>query len=196
LKSAFEDDEIIRRPPRRLLIRSMLFDDMLTGPRPVRFEGVSYQPLRWHKEGKGLRRRWVYELEARNADKLVGCREYTHPRPPERQAQVETYTRRLDLAHSFAFIWGFYPRKDQLRLEILYQFGATRFTALTAAILLVCAAAEVVLTLRWRPAPDALVSPVYLCLESLYRLVRAAAQRQPAGSLVGYALRLIIRPPF
>lgn len=194
LTSVFEDDEVIRRPPRQLIVRSMLFDDALAGPRPVRFEGLAYRPVRWHKEGKGLRRRWIFELEALEADP-GNCREYTHPRAPERQAVVETYTRRRDLAHSFAFIWGLYPRKDQLRLEILYRFGATKFTALTAAALLGCAAIEIALTLRVRPAPERLAGPIYLSLESLYRLYRSQLRGLATGSLVGYVLRWFIRPP-
>jgi hypothetical protein len=40
-----------------------------------------------------------------------------------------------------------------------------------------------------------LAGPAYLILESLYRLYKAKAAGEPAGSILGYLLRLAIRAP-
>jgi len=197
LKFSFEGDEVMRRPGSGyLVIRSMLFDDILAGTQPVRFEGAVYQTLHWHKEGKGLVRRWVYELEKTIADPSKGkYREYTHPRSPERQKAVEAYTHRLDLTQSFALLWGAYPRREQLRLEIKYQFAAAKFTAITAGFLLAAAVLQIWASVLWHTTVYALVGPIYLVFESLYRLYQSKVHGQPAGSLAGYVLGLFIHSP-
>lgn len=196
LKLSFERDEVIRRPGSgHLVIRSMLFDDILARPNPVRFEGVVYRPQRWSQQGKGLVRRWVYELERIEADAAGKYKEYTHPRTPERQKIVEAFTHRLDLTQSFSLLWGTYPRRVQLRLELQYQFGAAKFTALTAGVFLVGALLQIGASILWHTTVYAIAAPVYLIFESLYRLYQSRIRGQPAGSLVGYLLRLLIRPP-
>jgi hypothetical protein len=196
LKFSYEDDEVIRRPGSGVLIvRSMLFDDMLAGPAPVRFEGAVYKPLHWHLEGKGLQRRWVFELEKTETDPQGKFREYTQPRASERQKLVEAFTHRLDVAHSFALLWGTYPRKQQVRLQLLYQFPAARSTAITAGILLLVALLQGWASILLHKSLVALATPVYFFIESSYRLFRAKGQGEPAGSLVGYVFQLLVRPP-
>lgn len=196
LKFSYEGDEVIRRAGSGILvIRSMLFDDMLAGPTPVHFEGAVYKPLHWHLEGKGLQRRWIFELEKTETDPKGRFREYTQPRTPERQKLVEAFTHRLDVAQSFALLWGTYPRLQQVRLQLLYQFPAARYTAITAGILLIVALLQGWITILMHRTVFALATPVYLFMESCYRLFRSKGQGEPAGSLVGYVLYLIIRPP-
>lgn len=195
-ESPYEGDEVIRRPGSNILVvRSMLFDDMLAGPAPVRFEGAVYKPLHWHLEGKGLQRRWVFELEKTEMQPQGRFREYKQPRPPERQKMVETYTHRLDVAQSFALIWGVYPREQQVRLQLLYQFPAARSTAITAGVFLLVAVLQGWACLMLHTTLTTFAGSVYLFVESSYRLFRAKVQGEPAGSLVGYILRLLIRPP-
>lgn len=192
----FEGDEVIRRPgTSRLEIRSMLFDDVLTGPAPVLFEGAVYRPIRWHEQGKGLSRRWVYELEKMDADPKGRYREYTQPRTLARQKIVEDFTDKRDRAHIFALLWGTFPRKEQARLEILYDFPAARWTAITAGILLVVSLLQIWGSILLHTTIVAIVPPVYLILESLYRLYQSKAYRRPAGSVYGYILRLFLHPP-
>jgi hypothetical protein len=196
LKFAYECDEVIRRPGSGILvIRSMLFDDMLAGSAPVRFEGAVYKPLHWRLEGKGLQRRWVFELEKTETDPQARLREYTQPRAPERQKLVEAYTHRLDVAQSFALLWGTYPRAQQVRLQLLYQFPAARSTAITAGILLLVAFVQAWASILLHTTILALAAPAYFFVESSYRLFRAKAQGEPAGSLVGYFFQLLVRPP-
>jgi len=196
LKFSYEGDEVIRRPGSGILVvRSMLFDDMLAGPAPVRFEGAVYKPLHWHLEGKGLQRRWVFELEKTETDPQGKFREYTQPRPPDRQKLVEAFTHRLDVVHSFALLWGTYPRLQQVRLQLLFQFPAARYTALTAGIFLIVALLQGWVTILMHTTVFALATPVYLFIESSYRLFRGKVRGEPAGSLVGYVLYLLIRPP-
>jgi len=196
LKFSYENDEVTRRSGTNILVvRSMLFDDMLAGPAPVRFEGAIYKPLHWHLEGKGLQRRWVFELERTSTGPQGKFREYTQPRSPERQKLVEAFTHRLNIVQSFALVWGTYPREQQVRLQILYQFPAARCTAITAGVLLVVALFQAWVTFLAHSTVFALATPVYLSIESSYRLFRSKAQGEPAGSLVGYVLYLLIRPP-
>jgi len=199
VKFSREGDQVIRQPGTGyLVIRSMLFDDMLAGPQAVRFEGAIYRPLHWHQEGKGLARRWVYELEkidATSAFDGVKCREYTQPRTPDRQKAVETFTHKLDVAQSFALLWGMYPRRDQVRLQILYQFAGAKFTALTGGIFLAVSLLQIWMSMLLHTTIFALAAPVYLILESLYRLYQSQVHGEPAGSIIGYVLRLLLRPP-
>lgn len=109
---------------------------------------------------------------------------------------MEDFTNRLDLAHSFALIWGIYPRRDQIRLHLLYQYEGRKFTAMTAACFLLIGALQFVLTAARYPGIIlALVGPAYLILESLYRLYMAKVVGEPAGSVVGYILSVAIHPP-
>ena len=86
MKFPYQDDEVIRRSGSGiLLVRSMLFDDMLAGPAPVRFEEAIYRPVHWSLEGKGLQRRWAFELGKTEMDPQGKFRECTQPRTPERQ---------------------------------------------------------------------------------------------------------------
>jgi hypothetical protein len=199
VKFSYEGDEVIRRPGTGcLVIRSMLFDDLLAGPHAVHFEGAVYRPLHWHQEGKGLVRRWVFELEKIEADSAFGgvkYREYTQPRTPERQKAVEAFTHKLDVAQSFALLWGMYPRRDQVRLQILYQFAAAKFTALTSGIFLAVALLQIWMSTLLHTTIFALAAPVYLILESLYRLYQSQVHGEPAGCIIGYVLRLLVRPP-
>jgi hypothetical protein len=152
--------------------------------------------MRWHQEGKGLARRWVYELEKVEPEGGAPTRGYTNPRTPDRQKAVEDFTHRLDLAQSFALFWGAYPRRDQLRLQILYQYDGPGSTAITAGLFLVIGVLQFCLTAALSRATIlALAGPAYLILESLYRLYEAKAVGEPAGSLIGYVLRLVIHPP-
>jgi len=190
-------DEVRRVPSGNTLrISSWYFDTTLVGPTAVRFEGALYGPVRWHKEGKALSRRWIYELERVEPQAGAPSREYTRPRTPDRQKAVEDFTHRLDLAQSFALFWSTYPRRDQLRLQLLYQYEGPRSTAITAGIFLIIGVLQFCLTTAlYRATILALVGPAYLILESLYRLYQAKAVGEPAGSIVGYVLRLAIHPP-
>jgi len=192
-----KQDEVRRIPSRNSLhVYSWYFDITLAESALVEFEGACYKPIRWRQEGKGLARRWVYELERAEPQAGVPIREYTRPRTPDRQRAVEDFTHRLDLAQSFALLWGVYPRRDQLRLQLLYQYEGTRSTAITAGLFLIIGVLQLCLT-----APLAritilvLAAPAYLILESLYRLYRAKAMGEPAGSIIGYVLRLAVHPP-
>jgi hypothetical protein len=191
------EDEVRRgQNGNSLRVRSWYFDSTLAGSTPVMYEGGLYRPLHWYREGKGLRRRWIYELERVEREAGVSSPEYTCPRRPERQKAVEEFTHRLDLAQSFSLVWGAYPRRDQLRLQLLYQYEGPRSTAITAGFFLVAGALQVCLTAAlYHATMLALAGPVYLILESLYRLYRAKAVGEPAGSIVGYILRLAIPPP-
>jgi hypothetical protein len=196
LKFSYEGDEVIRRPGTgNLLVRSMLFDDILAGPSPLCFEGAVYRTLHWHREGKGLLRRWVYELEKTEADPKRKYREYTQPRTPERQKLVEAFTHSLDITQSFALFWGIYPQREQFRLAIKYQYAGAKYTAITAGFFLLLALLQIWLSILWHTTVFAITGPVYLICESLYRLYRSKVQGQPAGSLVGYVLGLVIHPP-
>ncbi len=162
----------------------------------MRYAGELYQPVNWHQEGKGLARRWIYELERSEAEAGVPGIDYTCPRTPDRQKAVEDFTHRLDLAQSFALVWGTYPRLDQLRLQLLYHYDSRGSTATTAGFFLTVGVLQLCLTAAlYRATVLALTGPAYLILESLYRLYRATADREPSGSLVGYILRLAIPPP-
>jgi hypothetical protein len=191
------EDEV--RPGRSgdsLEVRSGYFDTALAGSDPVMYERRLYRPMRWYQEGKGLRRRWIYELERVEREAGVPSEAYTYPRSLERQKAVEDFTRRADLAQSFCLVWGAYPRRDQLRLQLLYQFDGPRFTAITAGLFLIAGVFQLCLTAAlYRATILALAGPTYLILESLYRLYRAKAAREPAGSLIGYVLRLAIPAP-
>ena len=190
-------DEVRRSPGgNSLRIHSWYFDTILAGSTPVGFEGATYKPLRWHREGKGLSRRWIYELEKVKPEVGVVSREYATPRTPDRQKAVEDFTHRFDLAHSFALFWGLYPRQDQLHLQLLYQHEGPRYTAITAGIFLFIGILQLYFTAAlYRATILALVGPAYLALESVYRLYRAKAGGEPAGSIVGHVLRLAIHPP-
>jgi len=190
-------DEARRVPNRNSLqVCSWYFDTTLVGSTPVRYEGTLYMPTRWHQEGKGLSRRWIYELEKVEPEAGVASREYTRPRTPDRQKAVEDFTHRLDMAQSFALFWGTYPRADQLRLQLLYQYEGPRSTAITAGLFLILGVLQLCLTATlYRATILALVGPAYLILESLYRLYKAKAVGEPAGSVLGYLLRLAIHPP-
>jgi hypothetical protein len=191
-----EDEVRLGRDGNSLRVCSWYFDSTLAGSTPVMYEGSLYRPLHWHQEGKGLGRRWIYELERVELKAGVPSPEHTYPRSPDRQKAVEDFTHRLDLAQSFSLVWGAYPRRDQLRLQLLYQYEGPRSTAITAGFFLVAGIVQVCLTAAlYRATILALAGPVYLILESLYRLYRAKALGEPAGSIVGYVLRLAIRPP-
>jgi hypothetical protein len=188
----------IRPDPRgnSLRVRSWYFDTTLAGSTLVEYEGAVYRPIRWHREGKGLSRRWIYELEKVEPEAGAPSREYIRPRTPDRQKAVEEFTHRLDLAQSFALFWGTYPRRDQLRLQLLYQYDGPGCTAITAGIFLVIGVLQFGLTAAlYRATILVLAGPAYLILESLYRLYQAKALGEPTGSIVGYVLRLAIHPP-
>jgi len=190
-------DEVRRGPTEgSLRVRSRYFDLHLAGTTPVSFEGAVYRPIRWHQEGKGLARRWIYELEKVEPEAGVPSREYTTPRTPDRQKAAEDFTHHLDLAQSFALFWGTYPRRDQLRLQLLYQYDGPGSTATTAGFFLVIGVLQLSLTAALSRATIlVLAGPAYLILESLYRLYKAKTVGEPAGSIVGYLLRLAIHPP-
>ncbi len=190
-------DEVRRIPNRNSLqICSWYFDTTLVGSAPVRFEETLYMPARWHREGKGLSRRWIFDLEKVEPEAGATSREYTRPRTPDRQKAVEGFTHRLDIAQSFALFWGIYPRADQLRLQRLYQYQGPRSTAITAGLFLILGILQLCLTsILYRATILVLAGPAYLILESLYRLYKAKAVGEPAGSILGYLLRLAIRAP-
>lgn len=190
-------DEVRRISNRNSLqICSWYFDTTLVGSTPIRFDGTLYMPARWHREGKGLSRRWIYELEKIEPEAGVPSCEYTRPRTADRQMAVEDFTHRLDMAESFALVWGIYPRADQLRLQLLYRYEGPRSTGITAGLFLVIGALQLGLTAAlYRATILALIGPAYLTIESVYRLYRAKAVSEPAGSIFGYLLRLAIRPP-
>jgi hypothetical protein len=192
-----KQDEVRQIPGRNSLrVSSWYFDTTLGGPTLVVFEGDTYRPVRWHKEGKGLSRRWIYEMEKVEPEAGLPIHEYTRPRTPDRQKAVEDFTHRLDVAQSFALFWGAYPRRDQLRLQFLYQYDGPRSTAITAGLFLIIGALQLCLAAAlYRAMYFALTGPAYLILESLYRLYKAKAAGEPAGSIVGYVLRLAIQPP-
>jgi hypothetical protein len=190
-------DMVMRgRAGNSLRVCSWYFDSNLAGSTPVEYEGNTYRPRDWRQEGKGLGRRWIYELERIEPQADIPTAECTCPRSPDRQKQVEGFTRRLDLAQSFALIWGTYPRRDQLRLQLLYQYQALRSTAITGGLFLIVGVMQLCLTAAlYRATILALAGPAYLILESLYRLYRANAAGEPAGSVIGYILRLVLPPP-
>jgi hypothetical protein len=190
-------DEVSQGPGgKSLRVCSWYFDTVLAGTTLIEYEGGHYKPRRWHQEGKGLARRWIYDLEKVERQPGVPTREYTCPRTPDRQKAVEDFTHSFDMAQSFALIWGAYPRRDQLRLQLLYQYDGPGSTAITAGLFLIVGGLQLCLTAAlYRTAILALMGPAYLMLESLYRLYRAKAQDEPAGSLAGYVLRLVIHPP-
>jgi hypothetical protein len=191
-----EDEVRLGRDGNSLRVCSWYFDSTLAGSAPVMYEGGFYRPLHWHQEGKGLGRRWIYELEKVEGEAGAPSHGHTYPRSPDRQKAVEDFTHRLDLAQSFSLVWGTYPRRDQLRLQLLYQYEGLRSTAITAGFFLVAGVLQVCLTATlYRATILALVGPAYLILESLYRLYRAKVLGEPAGSMVGYILRLAIPPP-
>jgi len=179
-----------------LRVRSWYFDTTLAESALVRYEGALYKPLRWRLEGKGLSRRWIFDLEKAEPVAGVPSREYTRPRTPDRQKAVEAFTHSLDLAQSFALVWGTYPRPDQLRLHLLYQYDGPGTTATTAGFFLIIGGLQFFLTAAlYRVTILALAGPAYLILESLYRLYKAKVEGEPAGSLAGYVLRLVVHPP-
>jgi hypothetical protein len=190
-------DEVVRGAGQgSLQIRSRFFDPYLTGSTPVSFEGAVYRPLGWNRSGKGLSRRWTYELEKIEPDPGSQSRDFTVPRTPDRQKAVEQFTHRYDLAQSFALFWSIYPRRDQLRLQILYQYDGPRATAVTAGMFLALGIVQLCLAAALlRVTTLAMIGPAYLILESTYRLYKAKGLGLPAGSVIGYALRLVIRPP-
>ena len=196
LKFSYEGDEVIRQPGgTRLQIRSMLYDDLLAGASPIRFEDAVYRPVTWRQEGAGLRRRLVYEFERTGDAGGKKYREYTQPRSPERQKVVEELTRSRDRTQTLAFLWGVYPRSEQLRLETKYHFPSTKWTSLTAGLLLAASVLQAWATLLLRAQPYLLASPVYFFCESLYRLHRSKIRLEPAGSLAGLVFGLFLRPP-
>ena len=191
-----EDEVRADRSGNPLQVRSRYFDTALAGSTPVMYERCLYRPMRWYQEGKGLRRRWIYELERIEPEAGSQSQVYTYPRSPDRQKAVEDFTRRADLAQSFSLVWGAYPRRDQLRLQLLYQYQGPRCTAITAGLFLIAGVLQLSLAAAlYRATILALAGPTYLILESLYRLYRAKAAREPAGSVIGHVLRLAIPPP-
>lgn len=195
VQSVLEGDKVIWRGHEHLVVRSMLFDEMLASLDPVRIEGRVWRPLNWHEEGKGLERWFVYEFGQMEAEPGKKVREYTRPRAPERQKAVEDYTRRRDRAHIFALVWGMYPASTQMRLENDFHFPAAFWTAATAGFLAVGALFQVWIFAVQAFPRAAYFVPAYWTLESLYRLYRAKSRGQPAGSVVGYALSLVLHPP-
>jgi hypothetical protein len=193
-RSVLEDDEIIRRPATgHLVIRSLLFDDWLAGPLPIRFGSTLYRPLDWRLEGKGLGRRYVYEFE--KIEKNGRFRDYTRPRQPERQKVAETLTRSFDRVYMLAWVWGTYPSTVQRGLEAKYRFPAIEMTAATASLLLAGAIFQL-WTMHLIGAPRATYAvAAYFFLESPYRLYRAKAQGQPTGSALGVVLGWVLAPP-
>jgi len=189
-------DEIIRRAGEKgLRVRSPFYDSDLAGDAPVRIEGAFYQVRRWHKEGKGLQRRWLYELEEMDAAPSGRWHEFIRPRQPARQKVVEEYTHAYDLANSFALFWGFYPRSDQSRLHRLYEFDAPKSTTTSAGILLIVGLLQTGLAVTYHLSAVVIASSTYIIFESVYRLYRALMLHQAAGSIMGYIFRLVIRPP-
>lgn len=187
---------VIRRPETgHLTIRSMLYDDLLFGATPITFEGNVYKSLHWHEEGKGWKRRWVYEFEKIDADPKLKYREYTRPRTPVRQKVVEEFTRRRDQAHIFAMIWGTFPRREQLRLQESYQYPAAQWTSVTAGFFLAGAVLLGWAMFMFRVPVDFLPCPVYMVFESLYRLYQSKRKGQPAASVLGLLLSVFIHPP-
>ncbi len=196
VKFSYEGDEVIRQPGgARLQIRSMLFDDLLIGPSPIRFEGAVYKPVSWRQEGAGLRRRLIYELERTNDPVEKNFREYTQPRSPQRQRTVEELTRNRDRSRTLAFLWGVFPRPEQLRLEAKYYFPAATWTSLTAVLFLVSSILQAWVTHLLGGAIFMFASPAYFFCESLYRLYRSKVHLEPAGSLAGLVFGLLIHPP-
>lgn len=196
LRFTYDQDEVIRRPATgHLVIRSMLFDDMLAGPTPILFEGAVYRPLHWHQEGKGLSRRLVYELEKVDTDPKGKYREYTQARAPERQKVVEAFTRNRERVQVFALLWGTYPRDEQLRLKAKYHFRAPESTAITAGLFLAAALLQISATILFHPTVLTIAGPVYWVFESLYRLYQSKVHGLPAASFAGYLLGLFLRPP-
>ena len=88
-----------------------------------------------------------------------------------------------------------YPRPDQFRLSIKYQFAAAKYTSLTAGILLAASLLQIWFSILLRTTVFAIAGPLYLICESLYRLYQSRVRGLPAGSLVGYLLRLVISSP-
>ncbi len=196
LKFSHEEDEAIRRPGTgNLTIRSVFFDDLLMGPTPIRFEGTVYKPLHWHEEGKGLVRRWIYEFGQIDPEPNQKLREYTRPRTPERQMVVEDFTRRRDKVHILAMIWSTYPRDEQFRLQAKYQFPAAQWTAVTAGFLLAGAVLQGWAMFILGGTVFFYICPVYMFLESVYRLYQSKGQGQPAASVLGLLLSLFLRAP-
>jgi hypothetical protein len=195
IRFSLEGDKVIWRGQEHLVVRSMLFDEMLAGPNPVRIEGAVYKPLNWHEEGKGLQRWFVYEFGRIESEEGKRYCEYTRPRSPERQKAVEEYSRRRDRAHTFALVWGMYPAAEQLRLENAFHFPGAYWTAVTAGFIIVGGVFQAwILLMAAFPRP-ALLIPLYWVLESLYRLHRSKSAGQPAGSLIGYVLALAVHAP-
>jgi hypothetical protein len=196
LDFSLEGDQVVRRVDSgNLTIRSMLYDDLLAGIAPILFEGNVYRSLHWHEEGKGLKRRWVYEFEKIDADPKLKYREYTHPRTPERQKVVGESTRHRDKAHILAMVWGTYPREEQFRLQTKFQFPAARWTSVTAGFFLAGALLQGWALLMLGAPASFLIGPVYMLSESFYRLYRAKGQGQPAASVVGLVLSIFMHPP-
>jgi hypothetical protein len=196
VKFSLEGDEVIRRPETgNLTIHSMLYDDLLLGTTPITFEGNVYKSLHWHEEGKGLKRRWVYEFEKIDADPKLKYREYTRPRTPERQKVVEEFTQRRDKVHIFAMIWGTFSSGEQLRLQEKYQFPGAQWTSVTAGFFLVGAVLQGWAMFMIRAPAIFLACPVYMVFESLYRLYQSKSKGQSAASVLGLLVSVFIRPP-
>lgn len=196
LQFSHEEDEVIRRPGTgNLTIRSMFYDDLLMGPTPIRFEGSVYKPLHWHEEGKGLMRRWVYEFAQFDPESNHRYPEYTRPRTPERQKVVEDITQRRDRVHILAMIWSTYPRDEQFRLQAKYQFPAAQWTSVTAGFLLAGAVLQGWVMFILGGTVFFYICPVYMFLESAYRLYQSKGQGQPAASVLGILLRFFLPPP-
>jgi hypothetical protein len=196
LKFSLEPDEIDRRPGTGyLVIRSMLFDDLLAGSVPLRFEGAVYKPLTWHREGKGLQRRWVYEFEKLEDASKVRSRDLVLPRGPQRQKAVEDTTRALDRVQMLGLIWGTFPAREQDRLALKYQFPAPQMTAATAGLLLAGSAADAWAMLVLNAPIFTYAGAVYFAVESLYRLYASKSQGRPAGSVAGWILQWIVAAP-
>ena len=92
-------------------------------------------------------------------------------------------------------IWGIYPQEVQLRLEAKYHFPAVRWTSVTASIFLATAVLQAWATFMMGDSLVLLTCPVYLFVESLYRLYRSKGQAQPAASIVGVLLSFFVQPP-
>jgi len=196
LKFAYERDEVIRRhTTSHLVVRSMLFDDWLAGSRPIFFEGTAYKPLHWHEEGKGLARRFVYELDKMESAPKGRWMEYTQPRTPDRQGAVEDFTRKRDRAQVLALVWGTYPIRVQLLLEAKYHFLSAKWTKITGYLLLCSALLEVWGIFLFGLSVIALAGPVYFVFESLYRIYKSKVHGLPAASLAGYFIGLFLHPP-
>jgi hypothetical protein len=105
---------------------------------------------------------------------------------------------RLDLktwVDTFAFFWGFLSRKDQTRLEELYDFDSLKFTRLTIFVIAILSGANLLVSIINLSAGVGRGIDVWLVLPAGFLLLESYSRWQdlkrgePSGSILGRLIR-------